>query len=213
MTPFLLIISAPTGAGKTTIAKALASARADTVAFSISATTRMPRKGEQDGREYFFLGRDEFERRRVAGDFLEWAEYSGNLYGTLNSEVERILRSGRHVLLDIEVAGARQIRNRRSDVVSVFVLPPNAQVLIDRIRGREHILPADLKRRLERADLELQSADEYDYIVVNDDRDETISAVGGIIDAESVKREYYGHVEASERLREELRRLADGLGK
>jgi guanylate kinase len=207
--PFLLILSAPTGAGKTTIARALADARPDSVAFSVSATTRPPRAGERGGREYFFLSREEFEQRRAAGAFLEWAEYSGNLYGTLAAEVDRILESGRHVLLDIEVEGARQIRRSRRDVVSIFILPPSAQTLLDRIEARERIPPADLRRRLERAVRELEAADEYDYIVLNDDRDTAIGMVSGILDAESVRGE---RVEAAQHLRDQLRAIAAGMG-
>ncbi len=209
MKPFLLIISAPTGAGKTTIAKALADARADSVAFSISATTRPPRPGERDGVDYFFLSRPEFQRRADRGDFLEWAEYSANLYGTPASEVDRILASGRHVLLDIELQGARQVRQRRRDVVSVFVLPPSVTVLMERLQGRGTDAPADLKRRLEQAVHELEAADEYDYIVVNDDRQAAIRDVGAILDAENLRGE---RVQAAQVLRDELRRIAVGMG-
>ena len=118
MTPFLLVLSAPSGGGKTTIAKALLAAR-DDLDYSVSATTRPPREGERDGVDYHFLTREEFVRRRDAGDFLEWAQYGGALYGTLEAEVDRVLASGRRAILDIEVQGARQIRERRSDVVDV----------------------------------------------------------------------------------------------
>ena len=210
MKPFLLILSAPTGAGKTTIANALAEARPDTVGFSVSATTRPPRQGETNGRHYHFLSRPEFERRRANGDFLEWAEYSGNLYGTLRADVDRIVSSGRHVLLDIEVEGARQIREKRQDVVSVFILPPSAEVLLERIRGREGAPPPDLRARLERAVQELEAAQDYHYIVVNADRDQTIAAVGGIIDAEAVRGDAAATLMAQE-LKDDLRRLAASL--
>jgi len=209
MKPFLLIISAPTGAGKTTIAKALADARPDAVAFSISATTRSPRPGEKDGVDYFFLTRPQFEGRRAKGDFLEWAEYSGNLYGTLISEVDRILGSGRHVLLDIEVQGARKIRDVRRDVVSIFVLPPSIAVLLERLKGRGSDAPKELRPRLRTAIEEFEAAGEYDYIVVNDDREKAISDVASVLDAENMRGR---RVAVAAQLRDELQRVAAQLG-
>lgn len=208
MKPFLLIISAPTGTGKTTIARALADARPESVAFSISATTRAPRPGEKDGVDYFFLKRPEFERRRARGDFLEWAEYSGNIYGTLLSEVDRITGSGRHVLLDIEVQGARTIREQRRDVVSIFVLPPSVAVLLERLKGRGEVPPNELRARLQRAVAEFEAAAEYDYIVVNDDRDQAIRDVASVLDAENLRGE---RVLAAQQLREELHRVASQM--
>jgi guanylate kinase len=182
--PFLLILSSPSGAGKTTIARALLAAR-DDLGFSVSATTRTPRPGEQDGVDYHFLAREEFERQRQAGAFLEWAEYGGQLYGTLLAEVERVQAEGRHVILDIEVQGALQIRQRRSDVVSIFILPPSAEELVARLGGRGTDRPADLERRLRRAMAELDEALRYDYLVVNDDRTQAVAEVAAIVDAES----------------------------
>jgi guanylate kinase len=187
--PFLLILSAPTGAGKTTIARALESARAESVGFSISATTRPPRDRERNGVDYFFFSRAEFERRRDANEFLEWAEYGGHFYGTLTAEVDRILAAGRHVLLDIDVQGARSIRERRDDAVMVFILPPSAEVLLERLGDRGANQPADLRRRLERAVHELDAIKDYDYIIVNEERNLAIQEVAAILDAESVRRE------------------------
>jgi len=184
MTPFLLILSSPSGAGKTTITKALLAARED-LGFSVSATTRSPRPGEADGVDYYFLTPGEFERRRAAGAFLEWAEYGGQRYGTLATEVDRVLGQGRHVILDIEVQGARQVRERRPDVVSIFVLPPSVEELVARLGGRGTDRPADLEQRLRRAVDELGEAHHYDYLVVNDDRTQAVAEVAAIIDAES----------------------------
>ena len=184
MSAFLLVLSAPSGTGKTTIAKSLLAAR-DDVAFSVSATTRRPREGEIEGVDYHFLDRAEFEQRIDRGEFLEWAEYGGQLYGTLASEVNAILESGRHVVLDVETQGARSIRQRSPNVVSVFILPPSTEALVKRLRGRSTESPAALEARLERAVDELGEATDYDYIVVNEDRMQAVSDVARIIEAES----------------------------
>lgn len=185
MKPFILVLSSPSGGGKTTIARALLTAR-ENLGFSISATTRAPRSGEKDGVDYHFLTVDEFVERRERGEFLEWAEYSGNLYGTLEAEVERVLGEGRHVVLDIEIEGAKQVREHRSDVASIFVLPPSADVLVKRLVGREQDgADTRVRARLERAMEEVREASEYDYVVVNDDRTQAVSEVAAIIDSES----------------------------
>jgi guanylate kinase len=185
MKPFILVLSSPSGGGKTTIARALLTAR-ENLGFSISATTRAPRSGEKDGVDYHFLTVDEFVERRERGEFLEWAEYSGNLYGTLEAEVERVLGEGRHVVLDIEIEGAKQVREHRSDVASIFVLPPSADVLVKRLVGRDQDgADTGVRARLERAMEEVREASEYDYVVVNDDRTQAVSEVAAIIDSES----------------------------
>jgi guanylate kinase len=207
--PFLLILSAPTGAGKTTIARALEGARGDSVGFSISATTRPARSNERHGVDYFFFSRQDFERKVKAGDFLEWAEYSGNLYGTLTSETNRILSAGKHVLLDIDVQGARKIRRLRDDVVMVFILPPSAEALLERLRVRGTDAPADIRKRLERAVHELEAIDDYDYVVVNEERNLAIQEVAAILDAESVRRERRDDlIEDARQLSEALRQAA-----
>ena len=185
MKPFILVLSSPSGGGKTTIAKALLTAR-ENLGFSISATTRAPRNDETDGVDYHFLTEDQFVKRRERGEFLEWAEYSGHLYGTLESEVDRVLGEGRHVVLDIEIEGARQVRERRPDVASIFVLPPSAEVLVDRLVGRDvGFAETKVRARLERALEEVREASKYDYVVVNDDRTQAVSEVAAIIDSES----------------------------
>ena len=185
MKPFILVLSSPSGGGKTTIARALLTAR-ENLGFSISATTRAPRSGEKDGVDYHFLTVDEFVERRERGEFLEWAEYSGNLYGTLEAEVERVLGEGRHVVLDIEIEGAKQVREHRSDIASIFVLPPSADVLVKRLVGRDQGgADTGVRARIERAMEEVREASEYDYVVVNDDRTQAVSEVAAIIDSES----------------------------
>ncbi len=178
------MLSSPSGGGKSTIARHLLEAR-DDVTFSISATTRAPRAGERDGREYHFLDRSTFERRVERGDFLEWAEYGGHLYGSLLAEVERGLAAGKHVVLDIEVQGARQVRQRFPGSVHVFVLPPSAAELTARLRERNTEDPSALARRLRIAAEELLAAPEYDYAVVTDDVVEAVAQVAAILDVEA----------------------------
>lgn len=183
MKPFLLVLSSPSGGGKSTIARHLLEARED-LGYSVSATTRGPRAGEEDGVHYHFLTPEEFDRREAAGEFVESASYGGHRYGTLRSEVDRVLASGRHVVMDIEVQGARQVRQAIPDTVSVFVLPPSGSVLVERLRGRATENEAGLARRLVHAAEELLAATEYDYVVVNDDLVAAVDAVAAILEAE-----------------------------
>jgi guanylate kinase len=184
--PFLLVLSSPSGGGKSTITRHLLEARED-VGYSVSATTRAPRSGEVDGTAYHFLSPEEFSRREAAGEFLETAEYGGARYGTLRAEVERVLAEGRHVVLDIEVQGARQVRGRFEDAVHVFVVPPSASALLERLRGRGTEDRDALARRLDIAGAELEAVPEYDYLVVNDDLVHAVEQVAAILDAESCK--------------------------
>lgn len=204
MKPFLLVLSAPSGGGKTTIARALLAARED-VGFSVSATTRKPRDGERDGIDYYFLSRDEFDRRVAAGEFLEWAEYGVERYGTLRAEVDRVLESGKHVVLDIEVQGAQQVRERCQNLVRVFIIPPSAAALVERLGGRNTEHPEEIVRRLRRAVDELTEAPTYDYIVVNNDRTQAVAEVAAIIDAEARRPARLDRLETT------MQMLADGI--
>lgn len=188
MNPFPIILSSPSGGGKTTIAKRLLGQRGD-VGYSISCTTRAPRPGERDGTDYYFLTRDQFQARRQAGDFAESAEVHGNLYGTLKSEIARVLGSGRHVIMDIDVQGATQIRRVFPEAVTVFVLPPSADVLLERLRRRKTESPQALVARLNSALQELRAVDDYEYVVVNDELDRAVRQIAAILDAEVVSRE------------------------
>lgn len=186
MRPFLLVLSSPSGGGKSTIARRLLESH-EGLAYSISATTRAARAGERDGQHYHFLTAEEFQRRQQRGDFLESAEFGGHLYGTLRSEVERVLGSGKVALLDIEVEGARQLRRQVPDAVFVFIMPPSAEVLVQRLTGRGTDGPEAVARRIHRAAEELKAAREYDYVVVNDDLDRAVAQVAAILAAESVR--------------------------
>jgi guanylate kinase len=183
---FLLVLSSPSGGGKSTIARKLVQGR-DDVAFSVSATTRPMRPGETDGKDYHFLSDQEFDRRLESGGFLEWATYDGCRYGTLVSEVQRIFEEGSNVLLDIEIEGARQVRRQFPDAVTVFVLPPSGAELAARLRRRDTESEEQVARRLERAQEELRAAGEYDYVVVNDDLVMAVEQVAAIVEAESLR--------------------------
>jgi len=186
--PFPIILSAPSGGGKTTIARELLRRRSD-IGYSVSCTTRTPRPGERDGEDYHFLTRDEFSRRRSAGEFAESADVHGNLYGTLRSEISKVLTSGRHVIMDIDVQGARQLREAFPASVTVFVLPPSGEVLLGRLRARKTESPEQLVARLHSALQELAAVEEYEYVIVNDDLDLAVQRVSSILDAEVVSRE------------------------
>lgn len=185
--PFPVILSSPSGGGKTAITKRILAKRGD-VGYSVSATTRLPRAGEQDGRDYYFLGVSEFESRVGRGEFAEWANVHGKLYGTLRREVDRVLQSGRHCLMDIDVQGAKLFRKAFPQTVAVFVLPPSADALLARLTARKTEDQASLVRRLRSGLAELQAVSDYDYVVVNEDLDRATEQVGGVIDAETARR-------------------------
>ena len=187
MKRLLLVLSAPSGGGKTSIAKKLLQVRND-LGYSVSATTRATRNGERDGVDYHFLTRPEFERRRKNGEFLEWAEYGAQLYGTLKGEIDRIFAAGRHAVLDIEVEGARQIRENLLNTLLVFVLPPSAEVLVERLRSRNTENPELLRKRLRRASEELAAVGMYDYAIVNQDLDTAVAQVSAILDGKADDR-------------------------
>ena len=209
--PFPVILSSPSGGGKTAITKRILAKRTD-VGYSVSATTRLPRAGEQDGRDYYFLGVSEFESRVNRGEFAEWANVHGKMYGTLRREVDRVLQSGRHCLMDIDVQGAALFRKAFPQTVAVFILPPSADALLARLTARKTEDRESLARRLKSGLAELQAVAEYDFVVVNDDLDRATDQVSGVIDAESSRRSRLVGLDArladlSDGLAAELRRL------
>jgi guanylate kinase len=151
---------------------------------SVSATTRAPRPGETDGGEYHFLDEPAFRAAVAAGDFLEWVEYSGNLYGTLRSEVEARLAAGDDVIREIELIGARAVRATMPEAISVFIAPPSMAELAQRLRGRGTETAAAIAKRLDRAETEVAAAKEFDHVVVNDDAGRAADEVAAIIEAQ-----------------------------
>jgi guanylate kinase len=193
--PRVVVLAAPSGGGKTTIARELRTRWPDQFGYSVSGTTRKARPGERDGEAYHFLTRDEFERRREAGEFLESAKYAGELYGTLRSEVERGLHSGKHVVLDVEVEGARQVRKAypRPASVVIFVIPPSPRVLIERLRKRRTESESELARRIDIALREVETAarevgDVYDHVLVNDDLETAVTEVVDLVRGRRVEQ-------------------------
>ena len=178
-----VVLSAPSGAGKTTIAKALVERHEDVV-FSVSATTRPPRDHAVEGVDYQFLSEQDFQERIEADEFVEWAEVHGHRYGTSRKAVEDALDDGRFLILDVDVQGAMQMRQRIPEAVLVFVLPPAADALVERLRDRGTEGEDTLTRRIENARGELEQASHFDYIVVNENLEQAIDEVRCIVVAE-----------------------------
>jgi guanylate kinase len=167
----LIVVSGPSGAGKSTLRRAALDAIPG-LAYSVSATTRPPREGEVDGREYIFVSREKFEEWIREGYFLEWAEYSGNLYGTPEPRVEKLLDRGLSVILEIELQGARKVREKRPDAVMVFVRAPSLEETQRRLEGRATETAETMKLRMTSALQEIAAREEFDYEIVNADRDQ-----------------------------------------
>lgn len=204
--PFPLVIAAPSGAGKTSLAHALVQRHPGEMTFSISATTRARRERERAGKDYYFVDDAEFDEMIESGELIEWAEVHGRRYGTPRRGVREAMAAGKVVVLDIDVQGARQIRRAFDDAVLVFILPPSAAELNRRLTGRGSEGEAEVERRLRGARGELEAAAEFDYVVVNDDFDRALGALEAILRAERHR------TKRIEELGLELRRLDAELG-
>ena len=185
----LIILSSPSGAGKSTLAKRLMEWD-PTLSFSVSATTRAPRPGEKDGREYFFRSRDEFEAMVAAGEMLEHAEVFGNLYGSPKGPVERAMKAGRDTLFDIDWQGGQQVKQAMGDdVVSIFVLPPSIAELERRLRSRGQDSDEVIAGRMAKSEAEISHWAEYDYVLINEDLDRAEADLKTILMAERMRRD------------------------
>lgn len=209
---FPVVISAPSGAGKTTIARRLVE-KHDNVVFSISATTRKPRQGEQDGRDYHFVDDVTFDQMIERGELAEWAVVHGRRYGTPRQEITTALDEGRTVVLDIDVQGARQVRDVFGNALGVFVLPPSADELVRRLSGRASEDPEERRRRLTNARREIEAVTEFDFVVVNDNLDRACARVESILRAEWARVERMRKLDAfAQELVDDLNRLINDEG-
>jgi guanylate kinase len=184
----MLVLSSPSGAGKTTLARRLLKAEPE-VQMSVSYTTRKPRKGENDGKDYHFVGQDTFNTMRDRGEFLESAVVFGNSYGTRRKPVEEAMASGRDVLFDVDWQGAQTLRAEAPhDVVTVFVLPPSGKALEERLNERAQDPPEIVQARMRGASNEIQHWNDYDYVVINHDLEQSLAAIRAILAAERLRR-------------------------
>lgn len=198
----LVVVSGFSGAGKGTLMKELLGRYPQTYALSVSATTRRPREGEEDGREYFFLSRDEFEKMIAKGELIEYAKYVENYYGTPRGYVQRKLDEGKDVILEIEIQGARNVKKMFPDSLLLFVTPPSASELKSRLVGRGTETMDVIESRMERACEEAEGMEEYDYLIVNDDLEACVEEMHSIIRGEHRR---------SSRNREFMKEIKEGL--
>lgn len=196
----LIVLSGPSGVGKGTVRKALFESEGHNFTYSISMTTRQPREGEVDGEDYYFVTREEFEKRIGEGKFLEYAEFVGNYYGTPMDKVEQNIAEGKEVVLEIEVEGARQVKEKMPDAVFIFIAPPSFNALYERLKRRGTERQEVITERLAKARRELRLMNDYDYIVINDEVNNAADRIRAIIRAEhaSTKRSAEGYIELLE---------------
>lgn len=203
----LTILSGFSGSGKGTLIKRLMEEH-DQYALSVSATTRKPREGERDGEAYFFRTREEFERMIQEDALLEYAKYVDNYYGTPKDYVEEKLAEGKDVILEIEIQGALQIKKKRPDTLMLFVTPPNAEILKERLTGRGTETEEVILSRLRRAASEAEGIEQYDYLVINDDLEECVKSLHQIIQKEHFRT--FRNAELIETIREDMKRFSKG---
>ena len=184
-----IIISGPSGSGKGTTVKALLETR-ENLKLSISATTRQPRPGEEDGVNYFYITREEFNKKIENGEMLEYAPYCDNLYGTPKNYIEQCINNGDDIILEIEVQGGAQVKAKMPDAISIFLIPPNRQSLEKRLRGRGTETEEVILERLAQSYEELKYADKYDYVVICGEMDKCVKDILDIIDSEKLKSKY-----------------------
>ncbi len=196
----LVVISGPSGVGKGTVRQALFDMEGHNLEYSVSMTTRAPREGEVDGKDYYFVSEDEFKQRIAENKFLEHARFVNNYYGTPGDKIETKLNLGKEVILEIEVEGALQVRNQRPDAVFIFIAPPTKKALYDRLRKRATEPEDVIKERVEKANREFELAHKYNYIVVNDTVENAADRIMAIIRAEHArtKRSIYKYMEIIE---------------
>lgn len=184
----ILILSSPSGAGKSSICRAVVE-RDDNITISISVTTRAKRPGEVDGKDYIFISQEEFERLREEGAFIESAKVYGNYYGTLKSNIKDLNKSGKDIIFDIDWQGTQQLReNIDIDIVSIYILPPSLEELKKRLGSRAQDPDVIIEKRMKKAKDEISHWPEYDYVIVNDDLEDSIEKVRSILQAERLKR-------------------------
>lgn len=185
----LIVLSGPSGVGKSTVRKALFEKEGHKLVYSVSMTTRKPREGEVDGVDYFFVSKEEFEKRIAEDRMLEWAEFVGNYYGTPKENVDHLLELGHEVVLEIEVNGALQVRSKMPEAVFIFLVPPTKKSLYNRLYRRGTESEEVIQERVDKADREFMLAHKYDYIVVNDNVEKAVERIMSIIVSEHSKTE------------------------
>ena len=182
----LFVVSSPSGGGKGTLVQRVL--KVQNLSYSVSYTTRAPRNGEVEGREYFFVTTEQFEAMREAGEFLEWAHVHGKLYGTSRDQVSREIREGRDIILEVDVQGAASVRELVKDSVSIFILPPSVEILRQRLVARGTDSPEELELRLRNAPTELKHYKAFDFVIINDEVERAACQLSCIIEAERARR-------------------------
>lgn len=183
----IIIVSAPSGSGKTTVVNRLLE-KCEGVKRSISCTTRAPREGEKEGDDYIFLSQEDFKKKAEAGDFVEWEETFDNFYGTPKDQFTEALEKGEDIILSIDVKGARNVKKEFPESISVFIMPPSAEELAERLRNRNTDKESQVSLRLKESSREIEAADEYDYLVINDDLERSVEELRSIIEEERINR-------------------------